>query len=86
MLARRLLRYGLAQGCAKLIDHSDAQHELCHVVRKNRDHFREVGTDGPQRPGELPNVLSEILSQLRESGGGDPYAGGPPFGPVQQEL
>ena len=62
ILARPLLRYGLAQRCAKFIHDSDPQHESRHVVRKNIDHFSQVRPDGPQRPGKLPDVLPEILS------------------------
>jgi hypothetical protein len=86
ILARPLLRYGLAQRCGKFIRDSYPQHELRHVVRKNIDHFSQVGPDGPQRPGKLPDVLPEILSRLRECGSGDPYAGGPRFNSIAQEA
>jgi hypothetical protein len=86
ILARPLLRYGLAQRCGKFIHDSYPQHELSHVLRKNIDHFSEVDPDGPQRPGKVPDVLPEILSRLRECGSGDPYARGPPFSSLSQEA
>jgi hypothetical protein len=83
--ARLMLRDDLAQICGKPVEDTCAQHEQGHVARKAVDHFGEIGTDRPQRRGQLSHMLTEILFCLGGRGSDDPQYRGPPFGSLVQE-